>query len=115
MANTFKLKTDTAVGTTLTTVYTVPSSPATTTIVIGCTLANIHASANLNADVQIVTAASSGENGDDVYVIKGVPVPNSSSLEIIEGKIVLETGDAIKVRSDTASSIDVALSVLEQT
>ena len=113
MANTFKLKTDTAVGTTLTTVYTVPSS--TTTIVIGCTLANIHASANLNADVQIVTAASSGENGDDVYVIKGVPVPNSSSLEIIEGKIVLETGDAIKVRSDTASSVDVALSVLEQT
>ena len=113
MANTFKLKTDTAVGTTLTTVYTVPSS--TTTIVIGCTLANIHATANLNADVQIVTAASSGENGDDVYVIKGVPVPNSSSLEIIEGKIVLETGDAIKVRSDTASSVDVALSVLEQT
>lgn len=113
MANTFKLKTDTAVGTTLTTVYTVPGS--TTTIVIGCTLANIHATANLNADVQIVTAASSGENGDDVYVIKGVPVPNSSSLEIIEGKIVLETGDAIKVRSDTASSVDVALSVLEQT
>ena len=113
MANTFKLKTDTAVGTTLTTVYTVPGS--TTTIVIGCTLANIHATANLNADVQIVTAASSGENGDDVYVIKGVPVPNSSSLEIIEGKIVLETGDAIKVRSDTASSVDIALSVLEQT
>jgi len=112
MANTFKLKTDTAVGTTLTTVYTVPGS--TTTIVIGCTLANIHATANLNADVQIVTAATSGENGDDVYVIKGVPVPNSSSLEIIEGKIVLETGDAIKVRSDTAASIDVALSVLEQ-
>ena len=111
--NTFKLKTDTAVGTTLTTVYTVPGS--TTTIVIGCTLANIHATANLNADVQIVTAASSGENGDDVYVIKGVPVPNSSSLENIEGKIVLETGDAIKVRSDTASSIDIALSVLEQT
>ena len=113
MANTFKLKTDTAVGTTLTTVYTVPAS--TTTICIGCTLANIHATANIEADVQIVTAASSGENGDDVYIIKGVPVPNKSSLEIIEGKIVLETGDAIKVKSDTASSIDVALSVLEQT
>ncbi len=113
MANTFKLKTDTAVGTTLTTVYTVPAS--TTTICIGCTLANIHATANIEADVQIVTAASSGENGDDVYIIKGVPVPNKSSLEIIEGKIVLETGDAIKVRSDTASSVDIALSVLEQT
>ena len=113
MANTFKLKTDTAVGTTLTTVYTVPAS--TTTICIGCTLANIHATANIEADVQIVTAASSGENGDDVYIIKGVPVPNKSSLEIIEGKIVLETGDAVKVKSNTASSIDIALSVLEQT
>ncbi len=113
MANNFKLKTDTAVGTTLTTVYTVPSS--TTTICIGCTLANIHATANIEADVQVVTAASSGENGDDVYIIKGVPVPNKSSLEIIEGKIVLQTGDAIKCRSNTASSIDIALSVLEQT
>ena len=113
MANNFKLKTDSNIGTTLTTVYTVPAS--TTTICIGCTLANIHATANVNADVQIVTAATSGENGDDVYVIKGVPVPNASSLEIIEGKIVLETGDAVKVKSDTASSIDIALSVLEQT
>ena len=113
MANTFKLKTDTGVGTSLATTYTVPGS--TTTIVIGCTLANIHASANVNCDVQIVTAASSGENGDDVYVIKNVPVPYASALEIIEGKIVLETGDVIRVRSDTASSIDVALSVLEQT
>ena len=113
MANTFKLKTDTGVGTSLATIYTVPGS--TTTIVIGCTLANIHASANTNCDVQIVTAASSGENGDDVYVIKNVPVPYASSLEIIEGKIVMQTCDAIRVKSDTASSIDVALSVLEQT
>ena len=113
MANTFKLKTDSGIGTTLTTVYTVPAS--TTTICIGCTLANIHATANVNADLQIVTASSSGENADDVHVVKNVPVPNASSLEVIHGKIVLETGDAIKVKSDTASSIDVALSVLEQT
>ena len=113
MANTFKFKTDTGVGTSLATTYTVPG--ATTTIVIGCTLANIHASANSNCDVQIVTASSTGENADDVYVIKNVPVPYASSLEIIEGKIVMQTGDAIRVKSDTASSIDVALSVLEQT
>lgn len=115
MANVFKLKTDTGVGTTLTTIYTVPTSPSTTTIIIGCLLANIHASAQVKANVQIVTAATSGENGDDVYLIKSVPVPHGSSLEIVEGKIVMQAGDIIKVESDTAASIDVALSVLEQT
>ena len=67
MANTFKLKTDANVSTSLSAVYTVPSS--TTAIVIGCTLANT-SSAAITADVKIVTNASSGENGDDVYVIK---------------------------------------------
>ena len=62
-----------------------------------------------------VTAATSGENGDDVYLIKNVSIPYGSSLEIVEGKIVMQAGDVIKVESDTAASIDVALSVLEQT
>ena len=57
MANTFKLKTDTAVGTTLTTVYTVPAS--TTTVVIGAVLSNITAG-QVKANVQIVTASSTG-------------------------------------------------------
>ena len=111
MANTFKLKTDTGVGTTLTSVYTVPAS--TTTVIIGAVLANILAS-QIKVDVKIVTASSSGENADDVYLVKDLPIPNGSSFELIEGKVVLETGDIVKVESDTASSLDVALSVLEQ-
>jgi len=111
MANTFKLKTDTAVGTTLTSVYTVPAS--TTTVMIGAVLANILAS-QIEVDVKIVTASSAGENANDVYLVKDLPIPNGSSFELIEGKVVLETGDIVKVESDTASSLDVALSVLEQ-
>ena len=111
MANTFKLKTDTAVGTTLTSVYTVPAT--TTTVIIGAVLANILAS-QIKVDVKIVTASSAGENADDVYLVKDLPIPNGSSFELIEGKVVLETGDIVKVESDTASSLDVALSVLEQ-
>ena len=111
MANVFKLKTDTAVGSTLTSVYTVPAS--TTTVMIGAVLANIIAS-QIKVDVKIVTASSSGENADDVYLVKDLPIPNGSSFELIEGKVVLETGDIVKVESDTASSLDVALSVLEQ-
>jgi hypothetical protein len=111
MANTFKLKTKTAVGTTLTSVYTVPAT--TTTVIIGAVLANILAS-QIKVDVRIVTASSAGENANDVYLVKDLPIPNGSSFELIEGKVVLETGDIVKVESDTASSLDVALSVLEQ-
>ena len=109
--NTFKLKTDTAVGTTLTTVYTVPA--ATTTVIIGAVLSNITAG-QVKANVQIVTASSSGENADDVFLVKLLPIPAGSSFELMEGKVVMEAGDMFKVESDTASSIDVALSIMKQ-
>jgi hypothetical protein len=71
MANTFKVKTKAGIGTSITTVYTVPSS--TTTIVLG-------------------------------------------SLETLGGgKLVLQTTDILRVTSDTASSLDVALSIMEIT
>jgi len=72
MANTFKLKTKANVDASLVTVYTVPSS--TTTVIIGLTLANVKG-ASITADAQIVTASSSGENADDVYVVKDIPLP----------------------------------------
>ena len=112
MANTFKLKTDTPVGTTLTSVYTVPAS--TTTVVIGAVLSNITAG-QVKANVQIVTASSTGENADDVFLVRELPIPSGSSFELMEGKVVMETCDMFKVESDTASSIDVALSIMEQT
>ena len=51
MANSFKLKTDTAVGTSAATIYTCPSSTQTT--IIGLTIANIVA-AQILIDVQYV-------------------------------------------------------------
>ncbi len=109
--NTFKLKTKTAVGTTPTTVYTVPAS--TTTVVIGLTVANI-LGASVTASAQIVTASVTGENADDVYFIKNIPLPSGSSVEMMSGnKINLEAGDVIKLTCDTASGIDVVLSIME--
>mgnify|MGYP001079218349 CR=1 FL=1 len=107
MANTFKLKTDTAVGTSAATVYTCPS--ATQTTVIGMTVANIVTS-QIEVDVQITN-----NDGDNVYVIKNAPIPVGSSLVVIGGeqKVVLEPSDTITVTSNTLSSADVALSILE--
>jgi len=113
MANTFKLKTKAGVDASLATVYTVPSS--TTTVIIGLTIANVKG-ASVTADAQIVTASSSGENADDVYVVKDIPLPAGSSVEIMGGnKIILETGDIVKVKSSTTNGVDAILSIMEIT
>ena len=113
MANTFKLKTKAGIDASLVTIYTVPSS--TTTVVIGLTIANINAG-SVTADAQIVTASSSGENADDVYVVKAVPLPAGSSIEIMSGnKIILEAGDVVKVGGSTTNCLDAILSIMEIT
>lgn len=116
MANTFKLKTKSGVnGAALSTVYTVPSS--TTSVIIGLTLSNIKGQ-SITVDAQVVTASSSGENADDVYIIKDAPLPAGSSLEVMSGnKIILQTGDVVKVGGSNSSGndADVILSIMEIT
>jgi len=111
MANTFKLKTFDGSSTganTAMTVYTVPSS--TTTIVLGLTLSNITAS-TLYATVLI-----ENNDGDNINFLKDIPIPTGSAIEVMAGnKIVLEAADILKIKSDTANSLDTALSVMEQT
>lgn len=109
MANAFKLVTDTGVGTSPATVYTCPS--ATETTIIGLNLANI-VSSSVQVSVQL-----ENNDGDNIYLIKDAPVPIGSSLVAVGGdqKVVMNASDILKVTSDTASSIDVALSILEIT
>jgi hypothetical protein len=105
MANTFKRKVLANIDTTLATVYTVPAS--TTTVVIGCTLSNI-TSASITADVQLATS------GDDVYIVKDIPIPSGSSVEVMSGnKVVMETTDILKVLGSATNSVDVTLSIME--
>ena len=114
MANTFKVKTKASVSnSSLATVYTVPSS--TTTVILGLTLANKTTSA-ITADVQLSSDTSDTETNADVFLLKGVSVPGSSSLEVFGGqKIVIQTTDIIKAQASVASSLDVALSIMEIT
>ena len=67
--------------------------------------------ASAQVDVYLVT-----NTGDDVYIIRNAPVPAGASLEIISGsKIIMESSDVLRVRSGTATALDVAVSYLEQT
>jgi hypothetical protein len=114
MANSFKSRTDTAVGTSPATIYTCPASTETT--IIGLTVANINTS-QIEIDVQLDASTRTSGAQDSVYLIKDAPIPVGSSLVAVGGeqKVVLEPGDTIKVTSNTASSADVAMSILEIT
>ena len=108
MANTFKLKTKANVGVTTSNVYVVPS--ATTTVVIGVTLANTSGS-SINVGVGVTRAST-----DDVNLMKNVPIPQGSSFEFMGGnKVVLETTDTLTAESDVNNSLDVALTIMEIT
>jgi hypothetical protein len=109
MANSFKLITDTGVGTSAATIHTGPSSTETT--IIGLSVANIHTS-QIEVDVQL-----ENNDGDNIYLIKSAPIPVGSTLVVVGGeqKVVMNTSDVLKVTSDTATSADVALSILEIT
>jgi len=110
MANTFKNKLERQIGTSLTAIesYTVPASTETT--VIGLTVSNTTAG-TIEVDVTVNDATN------DYYVVKTAPVPSGGSLVVVGGdqKLVLTTGDSVKVKSDTATSADVVMSILEIT
>jgi hypothetical protein len=110
MANSFKRKLSRSIGTSLTAVgsYTVGASTEVT--VIGLVVSNTTAS-------QVLVDATVNDGSNDTYLIKQAPVPSGGSIVIIGGdqKVVLETNDSLKVKSDTASSVDVVMSILEIT
>ena len=110
MANTFKLKTKANVGVTTVGIYTAPA--ATTTVVIGITLANTSGS-GVNVGVAVSRTSATKE---DIKLLKNAPIPSGSSLEFMSGnKIVLEATDTVTVDSDTNNSVDASLTIMEIT
>tara|TARA_B100000424_G_C22789362_1_gene423984 strand:- start:62 stop:412 length:351 start_codon:yes stop_codon:yes gene_type:complete len=116
MANTFKVKTNAAMpasaGTPLT-LYTGKS--ATTTVVIGLVLCNVHTT-SVTASVKLVSNTSDTETNEDVLLVKDVSIPAGSSLELLSGgKVVIQATDVIQIDCSVASKIDATLSILEIT
>jgi len=108
MANTYKLKTKTNIGITTVGIYTVPA--ATTTIIIGIALANISGT-GVNVGVGITRVSA-----ESIKLMKNVPIPQGSTLEFMGGnKMILEATDTLTIISDTVSSIDASVSIMEMT
>ena len=54
-------------------------------------------------------------SSDDHFLAKGVVIPPNSAVELIQGgaKIVLKNGDVLKAKSNTASSLDIVTSFID--
>ena len=110
MANTFKSFTSGSIGTTLVDLYTCPS--ATTTIILGASIANTHTNP-IGGSIKLAKSGSS-LGADDVFIVKQAPVPVGSTVEVMSGnKVVLEASDKLQMQSDTAGSMDTIISLLE--
>ena len=104
MAQNFRRYTSNDIGTSAATLFTADSYDT----VVGISVANITASA-VTASVYI------NDGSNDIYLIKDAPIPSGSALQVLDGgaKFVVQSGDALKVISDTASSLDVWVSTVD--
>ena len=114
MANTFKNATfiaDLAANVDSPAIATVATtSPATQTTIIGMTVANT-TSGVISVGVKLIDSSA-----NEAWIVKDAPIPTGGSLVVSSAqKICMETGDHLKVRSNTANSIDVIVSYLEIT
>jgi hypothetical protein len=104
MAQNFRRYINRNTGTSATTVFTADSYDT----IVGINISNTTGSA-VNASVYITNTSL------DYYLIKNAPIPAGSALQVIDGgaKIIVQSGDALKIVSDTASSLDTVVSTVD--
>ncbi|HCI69166.1 MAG TPA: hypothetical protein DHV30_00610 [Balneola sp.] len=117
MPNTFKVITRDvcpASAGTPETLYTVQTG--STVIVLGLTLANVH-NAQVTASVTIVstTTQTSQTQNTTAHIIKDAAIPAGSTLSVLDGKIVLNVDDIVKIDCSVADKVSATMSYMEIT
>ena len=104
MAQNFRRYTSNNVGASAATLFTANSYDT----IVGIYVANITSSSVL-ASVYI------NDGTNDIHLIKDAPIPAGSALQVLDGgsKVIVQSGDVLKVISDTASSLDVWVSAVD--
>ena len=104
MAQNFRRYTSNAVGTGAATIYTADSYDT----IVGISVSNVTTSA-INVSVYI------NDGSNDIHLVKDAPITAGGALQVVDGgaKFVVQSGDALKVISDTASSADVWVSAVD--
>ena len=103
MAQNFRRFTGNDIGASPSTILTAASYDP----IVGIHVTNIHTAA-INVDVYI------NDGANDIYLVKGAPIATGGALQVLgTGKIVVQSGDALKIVSDTASSVDAWVSCVD--
>ena len=103
MAQNFRIYKARNIGTSASTLFTANSNDT----IVGISLANVNTSA-----IKLSVFINDGSN--DFYLLKTAPIPTGSQLQVLDGgaKFVVQSGDILKIQSDTASSVDVWVSTV---
>jgi len=104
MAQNFRRYTSNSVGTSAATIFTADSYDT----IVGISVANVTASA-VTASVFI------NDGSNDIHLVKDADIPAKSALQVLDGgaKFVVKSGDALKVQSSAATSLDVWVSAVD--
>jgi hypothetical protein len=106
MANLYKNAMFDLTTTDKTTVYTCPTNR--TALVKTIQVTNIHTGAN---EIEAFTTDSS--DSDAEVEIAHISLASKTAINLAQGTIVLESGDALKLQAETANDIAGLISILE--
>lgn len=96
----------TAIGTSNTSVYN-PTTAGIQSTVIGLNVANI-------LTTPVTVSVTLGVSGSNAYLIRNTLIPAGNALNLLESnKLIVGQNNTLYVSSNTASSVDVTVSVIE--
>lgn len=77
------------------------------------TIVGIHMTNILTQAILVDCYINDGTN--DIYLVKGAPIPAGGALQVLDGgaKVVVQSGDRLWIKSDTASSLDCWVSAVD--
>jgi len=89
-------------------IYTAPANVAS--IVLGAYAANV------SGGIATVTASHYRSGGDglgDITIANAIKIPTNDTLSMLDGKLILETGDEFRISAAANSTVELTLNILE--
>jgi hypothetical protein len=87
-------------------IYTCP--PGVAALVIYGNVANVGSGTSVTS-----FTAFHSRDGVDTPIIELARIPNQDAMSFIDGRLVLETGDVLKIKGDFSNTMKCIISVLE--
>ncbi len=87
-------------------IYTCP--PGVAALIIYGNVSNVGSSSSVRE-----FTVSHSRNSVDTEIVKSIKVPHQDAMSFIEGRLVLETGDILKISADVNNTMKGIISVLE--